>query len=245
MGKRINYGLVVGIFALCITGIVYGDIMITNSITKDAIKNFEQNDGMIFLNGTITEIQYDFDDNMWLEINGSNYDLGDFFNNNAYNLQEDVSGILNDFYYLLDVNDTLIIYNSGRTLINNKVVITREYLDLDNFEIGLFMTLIFINMGLVAILTVIAGHSIDDIYYSKDKHYYKEKNKEILEELSKERSKISKLKGEIEQSIHLQGEMLSSQLDMSKMKAFQYCHECGSKIDGNHCSYCGAEVRKS
>ncbi|KKL95727.1 hypothetical protein LCGC14_1851680 [marine sediment metagenome] len=73
----------------------------------------------------------------------------------------------------------------------------------------------------------------------------KEKNKEILEELSKERSKISKLKGEIEQSIHLQGEMLSSQLDMSKMKAFQYCHECGSKIDGNHCSYCGAEVRKS
>ncbi|KKL48403.1 hypothetical protein LCGC14_2325870 [marine sediment metagenome] len=246
MGKRINYGLVVGIFALCITGIVYGDIMITNSITKDAIKNFEQNDGMIFLNGTITEIQYDFDDDMWLEINGSNYDLGDFFNNNAYNLQEDVSGILNDFYYLLDVNDTLIIYNSGRTLINNKVVITREYLDLDNFEIGLFMTLIFINVGLVAILTVIAGYSIDDIYYSKDKNYYKEKLDKRNQKLKKLIEYNDSLRKEVKElkAIQIQGEILGVQLDMSKMKAIQYCHECGSKIEGKHCSYCGAEVRK-
>lgn len=236
MGKKLIAGLYILFIGALITGLVYGNIFIITSVNGKAKADFERRDELIFLNGTVSEIHYDFEDSLWIEINNSKlYNLYPIFKVNSYIEESNIDNLLNDVYYLMEVNDIFTIYYSGRCSINNRTIINTAYDDLENFWLGLAIPFTFIDIlgGVIIIAMLIGGLSRIDDMDSKNKSYYKERSEQWKELCKKKTKEIKNLKKE-----------LSTNPYKPENLNIQYCHECGSKVKGNHCNYCGAEVRK-
>lgn len=239
MGKKlITIGFLIFIGSL-ITGLVFGNIVIISSVNDKAKAKFERRDELIFLNGTVSEIQYDFDEALWITINGSKlYNLYIVFRANDYIEKDTADNLISDAYYLMDVNDTITIYVSGRTLIDNLTFIKTAWDDLEGLSMVLGMSLTVMGcLGSLAIIgLLIAGICRIDDMDIRGKGYYKQK----LE-------KKEKYMKTLEVKITNQKKIIKA-LSIGSYKPenlnIQYCHECGSDAKGNHCNYCGAEVRK-
>jgi len=176
--------MVVLVFISLFVGIIFGGIYVDNSVRNKARVNFELWNDIIFLNGTVSKIQFNFDDDIWITIENNVYNLGDIYRSNDYvngdgilvKNKNVINELLNDLNYLLSINDIITIYNTGRTVINDREVLSRVYTDLANFEFSLVGTLTLCAIGLYMILFILTYFACYSIFFMKDKKYYKEKS---------------------------------------------------------------------
>ncbi len=258
MGKNINYGMVVLVFILSLGGIIFGNLYIDNSVRSKAKINFELWNEIIFLNGTVLKIQFNLDDDMWITIENQVYNLGDIYRSSDYMSGENIRGnkimireYLNDLNYLLNVNDTITIYNTARTKINDREIFSMTYTDLRNFEFSLISSLVVLFLGLLFILCILSVVVGTKIFYMKDKKYYKEKMKKYKRIWEKHELQLNirvKEYNELQRSyndLERKTKKFNVTFDDIRSVKRQYCHECGSEIlSSGNCVYCGAEVRK-
>ena len=244
MGKKLSVFVVLEIIALCLSGVIYLSININDSIRNKQKNHFERRNSTIFLNGTISEIQYDFDVDMWLTINERKYNLGYIYRVNNYIEDATVTGLLIDFYYLLEVGNIITIYESARTLVNNEtIVIKPNYMDLRGFELqlsGAIMSILVVSIVLLIVFFCLSIVFIDDIPDTKKLQRWIDELKEETKKVKRENKELKKRveKTEIELLKYNKGNELNLVTPL-----IRYCHECGSKVKGSHCNFCGAEVR--
>lgn len=235
MGKNLQYSLVV-IFAIgCITGSILGCVKLVSSIDNKAKADFERRDATLFINGTILEIQYDFNNDLWLTLESGVYNLGDIYRKSDYRGSKEslnINELLEDIYYVIEVNNSIIIYATGKTVIGNLIFFQRSYDNLYSYWFAITGLIIGIMLPVVIIIILITYISCYEIYHSHGKTHYKKKYEKRGDTIKHLEEVITTLRKEVKE---LKEQQKSVDMKSGSINSMEiYCHECGSKIEEKH-----------